>query len=314
MRFLCVFVTVLSLCTVGCSRSSSKSQTKFDFKENENRPDVEVAQDPMRKPPAARLPAGKEQAPDKLARKIKYTGEVRVIVEDFDKAEEKFTAAVKDAAGIIAHSEITSSPAQPRRGVYRIRVPVAQFEAFRAAVRKLGEVEHNSSDSEDVTEAYYDLEAHIKNRQVEEDALRKLMDKAGDNLKNILEINEKLNQVRDDINRKTGQLKRLADLTDLTTVNVTLRERQKYDAAKAPVAAEVPTFGMRAGRAFSDSLGGLVEFGQAVLIFVITLAPWLPLLLIGGFVGWRVLRSPTGARAIAKLKPVGDSFSGPEEK
>ena len=74
------------------------------------------------------------------------------------------------------------------------------------------------------------------------------MDKAGDNLKNILEINEKLNLVRDDINRKTGQLKRLADLTDLTTVNVTLREKQKYDGEKAPVAAETPTFGMRASR------------------------------------------------------------------
>lgn len=224
-------------------------------------------------------PAGPAAA--RQERKIKYTGEVRVIAEDFDKAETGLKAAVKEAEGFVAMSEVSGSPGTGRHGVWRVRVPVERFDSFREAVRKLGELERNTSDSEEVTEEFFDLQAHIKNRQAEEEALRQLMEKSSNNMENFLVIRREMNQVRDDINRKQGRLKMLANLTELTTVTVGIREKERFFADRPPEAAEQATFGMRATRAFTRSWDGLQGFCEFVLLCLIALAPWLPLAIIG---------------------------------
>jgi hypothetical protein len=251
--------SVVLLLAVGCSRSG---------------PVVAQLQRTAPAPPAAEAAAGQVAKDDAAARKIKYTADVRVICDDFDKAHDGFTVAVKQHKGLIAHSEITGSPGSVRVGQWRVRVAVARFDDFRSAVLKLGEVEKDTSDSEDVTEEYYDLEAHIKNRQAEEESLRKLLEKSGDKIENILAVRKELAQVRDDINRKQGRLKLLANLTDLTTVNVTIREKQRFNAGPPPAVAEVPTFGMRVRRTFTSSIDALTAFVQDLALVAIALAPW----------------------------------------
>lgn len=224
--------------------------------------------------PAAAVVGQAGKKDDAAARKIKYTADVRVICEEFDTARDGLTAAVKQHKGLIAHSEITGSPGSVRAGQWRVRVPVEQYDAFRSAVLKLGEVEKDTSDSEDLTEEYYDLAAHIKNREAEEESLRKLLEKTGDKIENILAVRKELAQVRDDINRKHARLKLLANLTDLTTVNVSIRAKQRFDGDRPPAAAEVPTFGMRVRRTFSNSVEALTAFVQFAVLAAVGLAPW----------------------------------------
>ena len=146
-------------------------------------------------------------------------------------------------------------------------------------------------DSEDLTAQYYDLEAHIKNRMAARDTLRELLKEAGKKeMKHYLEIWDKLEQITDEINRKEGQLRLWANLTDLTTVTVHLHEKQRYIAGKKVDPAEVPTFGMRAGKTWHDSWEALVEFGQAIAIGAIALTPWLPVPLVLAFFLWLTLR------------------------
>ena len=95
-------------------------------------------------------------------------------------------------------------------------------------------------------------------------------------------LSDKLAQVRDYINRQEGKLKLLANLTDLTTVTVTLREKQKYDPAPPPSVAETPTFGMRVDRTFAGSWDAFVGFLQVVVLAVIAAGPWAALLAIVG--------------------------------
>jgi hypothetical protein len=241
--------------------------------------------------------------PAKVERKIKYTADLRMIAEDFAKAEVGLKAAVKEANGFVANSEISGSPGSPRSGTWRVRVPVEHFNSFREAVLLLGEVERNTTDSEDVTEEYYDLQAHIKNRQAEEEALRQLLEKNANNMETFLAIRREMNQVRDDINRKQGRLKMLANLSDLTTIIVGIREKQKYLGDSPPETAETPTFAMRAGRTFTDSLQGLQMFGQFLALCAIGLAPWLPVLLAIVGVLWLAQRR---SRAAQPTPPVAE--------
>lgn len=249
--------------------------------------------------------ANDEPAKAPVPRKIKYTAEVRLIVEELSKAEAQLKTALDDAKGYVAQSEVTGSPGTIRAGVWRVRVPVSHFESFRAALRKLGEVEKDRSDSEDVTEEYYDLQAHIKNRQAEETALRKLLEQSANNMENYLSIRRELSQVRDDINRKEGRLRLLANLTDLTTITVALREKQKYNAAAPPQVAETPTFGMRSARTFERSWGALVEFVQYAVLAAIAVTPWLlPPALLGFGVALLIRRARKAASARAAAEPM----------
>src|SRR5205807_2382150 len=146
-------------------------------------------------------------------RKIRYTADLRLIVENFSKAEKELEAAIEDAKGRLANSEFNSAANAVRSGTWRVRVPVENLASFRKAIAKIGDVELDKLDSEDLTERYYDLEAHIKNRNAEREALRDLLQEVGKKeIKYYLEIKRELDSVTDDINRKEGQLRLWANL------------------------------------------------------------------------------------------------------
>jgi Domain of unknown function (DUF4349) len=224
-------------------------------------------------------------------RKIRYSADMRLIVDDFAKAEKDLEAAIEESKGKLASSELNSVSNAVRTGTWRVRVPVEKLHTFRAAVAKIGEVELNKLDSEDLTDRYYDLEAHIKNRNAERDALRDLLKEVGKKeIKHYLEIKRELDSVTDDINRKEGQLRLWANLTDLTTCTVHLREKQKYIAEKKIEEKEVPTFGMRADKTWGESLEAFLGFCQWAVLALIALTPWLPALLVLGGGLWLFAR------------------------
>jgi hypothetical protein len=223
-------------------------------------------------------------------RKIRYTSDQRLVVEAFDKAVDDLDGAIMASQGALATSELNTSPGSPRSGIWRVRVPVDEFNKFRAAVAKIGELERNTVDSEDLTERYYDLEAHIKNRLAEREALRELLKEVGKKeIKHFLEVKRELDAISDDINRKEGQLRLWANLTDLTTCTVHLREKQPFVQTKIED-KEIPTFGKRASTAWTDSLETLVHFGQWVAIAAVVATPWLPIVLVIGIGVWLAVR------------------------
>ncbi len=236
-------------------------------------------------------------------RRIKYSAEMRLIVEQFSTVEDAIKVAVKDAKGFVAQAEVNNSPGTPRLGHWRIRVPIEHFDAFRDAVKKLGEIERNTVDSEDITAQYYDLEAHIKNRQAERETVRELLKEIGKkDLKTFFEVKRELDSITDDINRKEGQLRLWANLTDLTTVNVHIREKQKFIGDEKPKETEIPTFNSRATKAWNDSWDSVTALAENIAVLAILLTPWLPVPIILAFFLWLAIRLLVGPIKAAKPK------------
>jgi hypothetical protein len=234
---------------------------------------------------------GEPKAKAPKLRKIRYTSDQSIIVEDFDKAVDGLQTAMKDAQAEMAQEEIRTTPGQPRSGTWRIRVPVDQLSVFRSKIIALGEAERNTLQSEDLTAQYYDLEAHITNRNAEREALRDLLKEVGKkDIKHYLEIKRELDSLTDDINRKEGQLRLWKNLTDLTTCTVQLREKQRYIAEEKAKDQEEPTFGMRIGKTWSDSGEKFIEFCQGLVLVAIAIIPWLPIPLIVGLFFWGLAR------------------------
>lgn len=245
----------------------------------------------------------KQEKPDKLQRKIKYTADIRLITDNFPKSEDDLSALIDANNGFVSYADISTMPGQPRFGTWKARIPVENFEAFRKGIAKIGEIESNKVNTEDVTAQFFDLENHIKNKKAQEEALRELLKKTTDKMENLLAVQRELASVRDSIERSEGQLRLLANLTDLTTVTIRIQERRKFDPEKPPEPAEKPTFGSRVAKTFGESWKNVVEFVQDVAVGIVALTPWVPFLAILGGLGvwiYRRLRRDPVLETLAK--------------
>lgn len=236
---------------------------------------------------AAPPPAGAEEelpAGGAISRKIIYTADLVLVVEDYPQAEQNLLTLVKSAKGYIARSDVHGSPGESRTGTWTIRVPVEGFGSFKQAAEKLGELLKSSSDSEDVSEEFFDLEARQKNKRVEEERLLKHLDSSTGKLEEILHVEREISRVRGEIERIQGRLQKLGNLTALTTITVTIHERKGY------VPETAPTFGAQISRTFGGSTENLVDLGKTLTLIAVALAPWLPILALFGILCWLLLR------------------------
>ncbi len=254
---------------LGCESYSSK------VKSEAKNPEFEAAGKNLVDKPGPDLP---------LPRKIIYTAEVRLIVEDLQKGAQELKHLIKELKGYVAQSELSGSAGSPRQGHWKIRVPVEGFEAFLDEVVKLGVPQKNKTDSEDVTDKYYDLEARIKNKKAAEEGLRKLLEKTSGNVKDNLEVQREVEKLREDIDVNEGQLRRLANLTTLSTVDVTMQEIKDY------VPPQTPSFGSDIASTFSGSIDWLAALGKGLVLVVVALIPWLPVLAVIGVPVWMLVR------------------------
>jgi hypothetical protein len=240
--------------------------------------------------PLAPLQMVPAQAP--ATRKIIYTANVELVVEDFDSSQKALLQLVEENKGYTASSEVRGSPGNRRYGTWTVRVPVANYRSFLNALDALGEPERNITDSRDVTEEYYDVEARLKNKRVEEDRLLEHLKNSTGKLEEILAVERELTRVRGEIEQAQGRLQVLANLTELTTVTVSFQEWKDY----APAAS--PSFALTVNRTFTGSFGVLLTFGKTILLAAVALVPWLPLLGLIAVPTWWALRRSQSRRAL----------------
>lgn len=106
----------------------------------------------------------KDAVPTAQSRKIIYNAQVELVVEDISTVVNNLTGLVKTHGGYVAETDVSASAGGQRRGMWKVRVPVDRFDALLAAVARLGEMQKNHVDSQDVTEEFYDIEARITNK------------------------------------------------------------------------------------------------------------------------------------------------------
>jgi hypothetical protein len=212
---------------------------------------------------------------DSLQRKIIYTASIRLVVEDFEGIPEQVRRLAKESGGYIADSELQGSSGRNRTGHWKIRVPIANFDAFLHAAKALGELQSLSTNSSDVSEEYYDVEARIRNKTKEEERLLKLLEERPGKLEDVIAIERELTRVREELERMQGRMRVLQDLTSLTTADLTIQEIQNYRPEDAP------TLATRIRRSFAESADSLKATGANTLVAAAAIVPWIPLILVG---------------------------------
>lgn len=212
------------------------------------------------------------KSPSRLPRKIKRDARVELVARNLAELERQMTSLVKSEGGFVADSDVSGAPGSPRTGEWKLRVPSRRFDSFMAALVGLGELQRQKTDSEDVSEEFYDVRARLENKRVEEARLRRHLAVSTGKLTEILVVEKELSRVREEIEQMEGRIRVLTDLTDLATVTVVATETKPFSAPRET------GFGSQAGRAFSDSVAALVDVGKGFVLVLITLTPWALLL------------------------------------
>jgi hypothetical protein len=225
-------------------------------------------------------------------RKLVYRAEADFLVEDLSSAGQELETILKMHKGVVANSEVNSFSGAPRAGLWRVRVPADEFDAFLEALAALGELQRSKQDIQDVTRNHSELEEQIKNMTSEAEGLRELLRKPADKLADTLAVREQLAKVTRDMEGLKARLKRMQSEAEYSTVIVRLRERKGY----VPDAA--PTFATSISRAFSDSWQTLISSGKAIVLLLTMLVPWVPVLGFVVVLTWLLLRR-RGRRPLA---------------
>jgi prepilin-type N-terminal cleavage/methylation domain-containing protein len=234
--------------------------------------------------PAKAIEKTEAGPPSAVPRKIIYTAEVGLVVEDFARAEAALARLVRQFHGYWSGTEIRRDPGDPRSGRWEARIPVDRLDDFLQAVAGLGEPILRRTETEDVTEAYYDLEARLKNKTLEEGRLRRHLEQSTGSLKDTLDVERELSRVRGEVEQHEGRLRRLANRTTFTTVTISIQERRGY------VPPEAPGLGRRIVRTIRGSIDLLGRFGQHLVLIVVAIAPWLPVVPLVAWPLWRLAR------------------------
>lgn len=200
--------------------------------------------------------------------KIILSASVELETKDFSKSTEGIISSVKGKGGFVQSSNIYGSEDTNSRGAnYIIRIPKNYFEDFLINIGNLGKVVGKSTQGNDISSQYYDTEAHLKALKIQEERLLELLKKSG-SLKDILEIENQLSNVRYQIESLTTNLKNWDNLVDYTTISLNIHEVKELTSN--PI-----TLGDKVKSTFTSSIKSLGSLFRGLLLVVVALIPYL---------------------------------------
>ena len=176
-----------------------------------------------------------------LQRVIVRTAQVDLVVDAIQPSLDAIGRAAEDAGGWV----VSTKRASKHSGSISVRVPAPALDDFIETLRGMAaEVVSESTDSQDVTDEYFDLRARLDNMLATQERMLEFLELAPD-ARQALEVQRDLNDLQTEIERAKGRIRLLEETSafSLATVSLTLAAQDmkvdagpdKTDAAGEPI-------------------------------------------------------------------------------
>jgi hypothetical protein len=164
-------------------------------------------------------------------RKLIRNATVEIEIVSFDAAVQKITAFANEERGYIATSSSEKQANGKLKGEVVVKVLPENLDHFLQKVRGLGELKNQTLGTEDVTKAYFDTDARLKNTRVMEQRLIDILKTKTGKVSDLLQVEKELGRVREEIEKMQGELKYWDSQVQFATVTISLSEKDMEEAA-----------------------------------------------------------------------------------
>lgn len=266
-KMTCLFLALTLLLGLTACGGANKSESMVYMESAAAAPMEGAANDVALKASGSAASASVPQG-----RKWIITVDMSVETDDLEVLQEALTQKIEGMDGYIEDQSIYNGSAYANRR-YRnanltVRIPADRINSFTEEVSEVSNVVSNNLRREDVTLTYVATESKVTALKTEETRLLELLAQA-ETMSDLLEIEARLSDVRYELESYTTQLRTLDNQIDYATVYLFIEEVQEY----TPV--EEPSLWERITEGFADSLEGVGESLQDLLVFVIAAFPFL---------------------------------------
>lgn len=154
-----------------------------------------------------------------------------------------------------------------------VNVPAENLEEFIDEISKIGTVKTKNINADDVSDSYSALESEINALKKEEQTLLSMLEK-GENLTDVIAIQDRLTTVRADIDTKSMTFERLKNQIKYSavTINVSQVNRVSGEGNKS--------VGERIKKQFSDNLYYIGEFFTDFFVNFVSAIPYITILAV----------------------------------
>ena len=237
-------------------------------------------------------------AADFLGRSIIRNGQIDLEVSSVVDTFEQISGIAVAAGGFVADSGFRGRD-EDQSATMTLRVPADRFEQVLADLRELAvEVNNVSTSAQDVTGEVTDLQSALRNLQAVEQQYLELLSRANE-IGDVLTVQDRLNQVRYEIEQVQGRIHLLDRLAEMATLSVSLRphvaEVVEAEPGTGPLA--------EARRAWDASLETLTAIGTVALVTIVYSWWLLPVLVLAAIVLRRMYRSWNRDRGVTVVRP-----------
>ena len=266
MKFIIIILIAIAM---GCTSGSNDKGLSDELYEM----DMEVADEDM----SSISSAGAEmdsrmQEPNLIIdKKIIKDARIGLEVDNYSEYRSKLDSAIIRAKGYISSDNMDKNDYNINCQLV-IRIPANYFDKFISTLEKgFEKLLYKNISARDVTEEFIDIEVRLNTKKEVEKRYIQLLSKAK-NIKEILEVEEKLRVLREEIESKEGRLKYLKKQVSYSTIylHITQNYEYKYEPEKEK-------------NFFQRLFKSLDKGWKGFIVFVLFLFRIWPVILIGVF-------------------------------
>lgn len=268
--FACLLAFVLLLSLIACGgESKAENGMAYDQAAPEAPAEMENGSltDSASTSSTASLPANR-----KLIRTVRMEAETEDLNTLLTGLEEKLTALSGYVEAREVYNGSTYASRRYRHADLTLRIPAESLDNFVDHVEENANVVTSSETIDDVTTRYVDTESRIAALEIEQERLLELLSRA-ETMEDILTIEERLTDVRYELENVASQLRLLDNQVTYATVRLYITEVQEY----TPVVEEEPTAWERITEGFAESIADITEGVKEFCIWLIVNSPYLVL-------------------------------------
>jgi Domain of unknown function (DUF4349)/Putative zinc-finger len=231
------------------------------------------------------------EAPELRGPMVVETASITILASNYDQASAAIERVTAQHRGYVQDMTADTRTGMARSVSATLRVPDKQLDAFLEDLRKLGHVEQEGRNNQEITDQYIDLTVRLRTARATEQRIIDLLGTRTGKLSDVLEAERELARIRGEIESMDGQRANMQHQVSYATVQVQLNE--EYHEQLNPQAFST---GTRVRNSLIDGFRNLAGGVVWLLIFLFGYGPsilfWLALVSVPAWFAWRRYRRP----------------------